>query len=113
MAKANAKNVSSTAISGPNKLVLSFPKSYHLSKQYFERSVEQLAKIERALERVVGRSIRVDLVLDETEVASRRPESSPAAVREETGAAERDPLVQRAIAVFEAAVVRVENGGSR
>lgn len=113
MAKANAKNVSSTAISGPNKLVLSFPKSYHLSKQYFERSAEQLAKIERALERVVGRSIRVDLVLDETEVASRRPESSPAAVREETGAAERDPLVQRAIAVFEAAVVRVENGGSR
>jgi DNA polymerase-3 subunit gamma/tau len=110
MAKANAKNVCGTAISGPNKLVLAFPRSYHLSKQYFERSPEQLGKIERALERVVGRVIRVDLALDETEVIPRGGEEHSRKERESAGkgAAERDPLVQRALSVFQAAVVRVE-----
>lgn len=112
MAKANAKNVSRAAISGPNGLVLTFPKSYHFSKQYFERSPEQLSKIERALQRVVGRAIRVDLALDETAVP-RSEQSDSADVRavdRKIVEAERDPLVQRALAVFGASVVRVESG---
>ena len=111
MAKANAKNVSRTAISGPNGLVLSFPRSYHLSKQYFERSPEQMGKIERALERVVGRAIRVDLALDENAVprASEQDSAAQRPERERTpGNAEKDPLVQRAVVVFGASVVRVE-----
>ncbi len=44
---------------GQTHLVLTFPKSYHFSKQYFERSPEQLKRVEKALERVVGKPIRV------------------------------------------------------
>jgi DNA polymerase-3 subunit gamma/tau len=114
MAKSNAKNVSSSAISGPNSLVLMFPASYDFSKQYFERSSEQLGKIERALERVVGRPITVNLVVDESISPVR---GTPAATAPQAGQAarvphdgSRDPLVQRALSVFGATVVRVESG---
>src|SRR6185369_15184376 len=50
MTKAHAKNVASVAISGPNQLVLTFPKSYHLSKSNFDRSPDQVRRIEAALE---------------------------------------------------------------
>ena len=114
MAKSNAKNVSAAAICGPNSLVLTFPASYDFSRQYFERSSEQLAKIERAVERVVGRPIKVSLVIDES-IAAVAPPAAPAApaagpaVRTPADGS-RDPLVQRAISVFGATVVRVETG---
>ncbi|MBS0264404.1 MAG: DNA polymerase III subunit gamma/tau [Planctomycetes bacterium] len=114
MAKTNAKSVSRTAISGPNTLVLMFPKSYHFSKQSLERSPDNISRIERTLERVVGRPIRVMLADDDsaatstvkkevrqTEVAAAKPEKAPDA--------ERDSLVQRAISVFGATVVKTES----
>lgn len=114
MTKSNAKNVASTAISGPNALVLTFPKSYHFSKQYFERSTEQLGRVEKALERVVGKPIRVSLRVDESVPQARAPqiEASVATKPAERKPVDsnRDPLVQRAITVFGATVIRVENG---
>src|SRR5262249_14299464 len=114
MAKSNAKKVSRTAISGPNTLVLMFPRSYDLSRQYFERSSEQLGRIERALEKVVGRPIKVSLAVDESVTALRGTPSPPTSKREvaESKSADgsRDPLVQRALSVFGATVVRVETG---
>ena len=116
MSKSNAKNVRRTAISGPNTLVLTFPASYHLSKQYFERSPEQLGKIERALERVVGRPIRVSLIVDESVPQSLAPSAAASDFEAEAERkvvdAGRDPLVQRALSVFEATVIRVESGTS-
>lgn len=113
LAKSHAKNVCRTAILGPNTLVLTFPKSYHLSKQYFERSSEQLGRLEMAFERVVGRPIRINLAVDESLPVPRPPESSTAGQGEEAEEqkrpdVERDPLVQRAISVFGATVVKVE-----
>jgi len=89
-----------------------FPRSYDLSRQYFERSSEQLGRIERALERVVGRPIKVSLAVDDS-VPTVRNSQPPAASKAEAVEAKptdgsRDALVQRALAVFGATVVRVE-----
>jgi DNA polymerase III subunit gamma/tau len=113
MSRTNAKNVCRTAISGPNTLVLTFPKSYHFSKQYFERSTEQLGRIEKALERVVGHPIRVSLAVDESLSESpTQPTDIPVKAEHKVVDAGRDPLVQRAISVFGATVIRVESGTS-
>jgi len=135
MAKSNAKNASSVAISGPNTLVLKFPKSYHFSKQFFDKSPDQLKRVEKAVEQVVGRPVQVSLAVDESTAVVReparetnqekRPEAAPV-VRPAVSAgenrgvtvngddqatdAERDPLVQRAISVFAARVVKTERG---
>ena len=113
MVKSKARNVSQIAITGPNHLVLTFPRSYHFSKEYFERSPEHLGKVEKALEQVVGKPVRVALKVDET-VLEKAP-AAPSASRETnrakpSGTADGDPLVQRALSVFGATVVRVEGG---
>ncbi|MBI3863549.1 MAG: DNA polymerase III subunit gamma/tau [Planctomycetia bacterium] len=108
MTRTNAKNVSRTAISGPNSLVLTFPKSYYLSKQYLERSPEQLSRVEKALERVVGRPIRVTLAVDESEAPARERQLEEPVTDPKTPDAGRDPLVQRALAVFGATVIKTE-----
>jgi DNA polymerase-3 subunit gamma/tau len=112
MVKSKARNVARTAISGPNTLVLAFPRSYHFSKEYFERSPEHLGKVEKALERVVGNPVRVQLTIDEGAIeTSPTPSAAEPMNRFKPSAdAERDPLVQRAISVFGATVVRVEGG---
>jgi hypothetical protein len=111
MVKSKARNVSRTAIIGPNHLVLTFPRSYHFSKEYFERSPEHLGKVERALEQVVGRAVRVTLTIDEAAAENSLTASmaSGETGRNATpGNADRDPLVQRAVSVFGATVIRVE-----
>ncbi len=114
MTKTNAKNVSRPAISGPNTLVLTFPKSYHLSKQYLERSPEHLGRVEKALETVVGRSIRVTLAVDDSATAAREnPIKKPVEQSNsstKTPEPSSDPLVQRAMAVFGAIVIKTESG---
>jgi DNA polymerase-3 subunit gamma/tau len=113
MVKSKARNVSRTAITGPNQLVLTFPKSYHFSKEYFERSPEHLGKVEKALEQVVGRPVRVLLTVEEA--TSENSPQAPSVAGEHNRAkpladADRDPLVRRAISVFGATVIRVEGG---
>jgi nucleotide-binding universal stress UspA family protein len=114
MARSNAKNVTRVAISGPKHLVLTFPGSYDFSRQYFEKSPEQLGRVERALERVVGWPIKVSLVVDESvpQVRGKPAELSPPPEIAERKPVDgsRDPLVQRALTVFGAAVIRVETG---
>jgi hypothetical protein len=134
MAKSNAKNASSAAISGPNTLVLKFPKSYHFSKQFFDKSPDQLKRVEKAIEQVVGRPVLVSLAVDEVnapvrelakDVAQEISREAPRPIRpalpagdnrpeavtaSETSDAQQDALVQRAISVFEARVVKTERG---
>jgi DNA polymerase-3 subunit gamma/tau len=111
MTKMHSKNASRTAISGPNTLVLKFPKSYHLSKQYLERSPDHLERVEKALERVVGRPIRVSLADDESAISPREHrKEEPLEKADGVPEPERDSLVQRAIKVFEATVIKAESG---
>jgi DNA polymerase-3 subunit gamma/tau len=112
MTKSHAKNVIHTAISGPNQLVLTFPKSYYLSKQNFERSPEQLRRVEAAVEKVVGREIRIALAVREVEpaAAESRPTRGEAERRQQE--MENDPLVQRVLTAFGGSVVRVESAAA-
>jgi hypothetical protein len=113
MTKTNAKSVSRAAISGPNTLVLMFPKSYHFSKQALERSPDHIARIERTLERVVGRPIHVTFAEDETVQTTAVPEvrktEQPNSIAEKGPDLERDTLVQRAISVFGATLIKTES----
>jgi DNA polymerase-3 subunit gamma/tau len=111
MTRSHAKNVTNAAISGPNQLVLTFPKSYHLSKQYFERSPDQIRRIEAAIQQVVGQTVKIVLTVSQSESPSQPPaeqQSSRAEVDRRHMEAENDPLVKRAMTAFGATVVRVE-----
>ena len=94
----------------------SFENIEYFSKQYFERSPEQLGRIERALERVVGRPIKVNLSVDESVIQVRSPQGSsgfpPGVTERKVNDGSQDPLVQRALSVFGATVIRVETGES-
>ncbi|MGQ0633712.1 MAG: DNA polymerase III subunit gamma/tau [Planctomycetaceae bacterium] len=103
-----ARNASRIAISGPNQLVLTFPKSYHLSKQYLERP-EPLKRMEDALRKVVGRPVRIGLAVDESEaVAADAGGGRVGEIARGPVTGSGDLLVQRALAAFGATVVRVD-----
>ncbi|HTI52063.1 MAG TPA: DNA polymerase III subunit gamma/tau [Planctomycetaceae bacterium] len=108
MTKSHAKNVLHAAISGPNKLVLTFPKSYHLSKQNFERSPEQLRRVEAAVEQVVGRPVRIVLAVSDVETVATENRPNRGEVDRRQQESENDPLVQRVLSAFGGSVVRVE-----
>jgi DNA polymerase-3 subunit gamma/tau len=70
--RSDAAAASGTAISGPNQLELTFPRSYSFSKQVCERSI---ASLESAATEVAGRPVRVvcRLALPETGSAEQKP----------------------------------------
>ncbi|MSR57091.1 MAG: DNA polymerase III subunit gamma/tau [Planctomycetaceae bacterium] len=110
MTKSHAKNILNAAISGPNQLVLTFPKSYDQSKRHFERSADQLRLLEAAVERVTGTPVRILLTVNQAETPGSESEarsSRPEADRRQQ-IADGDSLVQRALAAFGATLIRVE-----
>jgi len=110
MTKSHAKNITHLAISGPNHVVFTIPRSYHLSKQYLERP-DQLGRLEKLVTRIVGRSVRVVLAVDESiNAPSEAIPSAPKAGQSVEGGMRRldlehDPFVQKVIAVFGAKVI--------
>jgi DNA polymerase-3 subunit gamma/tau len=112
MTKSHAKNAIHVAISGPNQLVLTFPKSYYVSKQNFERSPEQLRRVESAVVQVVGQPVRIALAIRDVEAAVAENRPSRGEVERRQQELENDPLVQRVLAAFGGSVVRVETAGS-
>ena len=99
------------AISGPNQLVVSFREAYTLDKERCERP-ERKARIEEALRQVTGQAIRVSF---ETipETADQAPAPAAASRRQKMRQLESQPLVRRAIELFEAEVTDFEEPGSR
>jgi DNA polymerase III gamma/tau subunit len=94
------------AISGPNQLVVSFREAYTLDKERCERP-ERKARIEEALSRITGQVIRVSF---ETipEAADKTPAPAAASRRQRMRQLETQPLVRRAIELFEAEVTDFE-----
>ncbi|HEX4150162.1 MAG TPA: hypothetical protein VHY20_14285, partial [Pirellulales bacterium] len=98
------------AISAPNRLVVGFREKYTSCKSFCERP-EQLAKLEKALLAVTGRPIRLefavlpDLPEQKPSQARARPNANQQRLQEVT----QDPLVKRAMELFEARPVRVES----
>jgi DNA polymerase-3 subunit gamma/tau len=99
------------AISGPNRLVVSFRKAYTQAQQYCERP-ERRQKLEQTLSKVAGRNIRLDFAT--------LPEDSPAATSAERPAAKppvnrrqrqqellRNPLIRKAAELFDTEIIAV------
>jgi DNA polymerase-3 subunit gamma/tau len=98
------------AIGAPNRLVLGFREKYTSCKSFCERP-EQLAKIEKALSSVTGRPIRAEFVVlpDLPDQKPSQPRSRQNANQQRLQEVTQDPLVRRAMELFEARPVRVEN----
>ncbi|MGH7199063.1 MAG: DNA polymerase III subunit gamma/tau [Planctomycetaceae bacterium] len=105
--KRHLRVASRIAISGPNHLEVTFPASYHFSKQYCERP-EELTRIGRLAETIAGRPIRLLLHLEE-EPRPAADATKPAANtgRPPSGPID-DPFVQQALGVFGGTVFRVD-----
>jgi DNA polymerase-3 subunit gamma/tau len=108
MAADYANQADRVAISAPNLLVVTFAKKYNSAKAFCEQP-EQLTKIERALAEVAGRALRVSFVLEQTAgpetTAAARPVQGRDRVREKA----KHPMVSRAIELFDARPVRVDD----
>ncbi len=111
MLKSNLQRSVNIAISGPNALEISFPKSYHLNQEYCQRR-EQLTRLENALEEVAGRRITIAMKLTSDPLPA-PGQSSAAGGSQQADVTRRidpedDPLVKQALTVFNATVVKVE-----
>ena len=111
MLKSHVKAVSSVAISAPNKLELTFPRSYHFSKRFCEKP-EAIGRLEQIVARLTGQEVRISLALsEETAAAASDAESKP---DDATGRQKRvykpedDDFVSNVMETFSAQVVRVD-----
>lgn len=107
MTEGFARKGERVAISGPNRLVVSFRKAYTQALQYCERPEKRL-KIEQTLSRLAGRPMRVEFVLlpdsgGDEEAASKPP--APVNRRQRELEALRNPLVRTAIELFDGEVL--------
>jgi DNA polymerase III subunit gamma/tau len=106
MASDIAGNYDSLAIPAPNVLVVGLKATYN--KEWCERG-DVKRKLEQTLARLAGRSIRIDFAV--TEEVLPQPAARRASGRNQVQKMreiERNPLVQEAMALFDAEIVRVD-----
>ena len=105
-----ASKCESIAISGPNRLAVKFRKAYTTAVAYCERP-QSRAKLEDALHRVSGRPLRLEFITLPDEPASPAAAPKPVASaqnrRRRMRDAERNPLIARAIELFDAEIIDV------
>ena len=99
------------AISGPNRLVVSFRKAYTQAQQYCERP-ERRQKLEQTFSRLAGRNIRIDFATlpDETPNAAsgERPAAKPPINRRQRQQElMRHPLIRKAAELFDTEIIAV------
>ena len=95
------------SVSAPNRLVVSFQAGYSFKKESCER-VDRKAKIERTLSQIVGRPMLVDLAVLPEEVHESPTQQPKKSRRQRMRETEANPLVSKALEVFDAEVQRVE-----
>lgn len=102
----HAQKSTSVAISGPNHLVLSFPKRYHVSAEYLMRSEESLRQIGQ---QITGQTLRFSTTLVEgpAEPEVVRPKPSPRSPLPNVEQSQ-DPLLRQLMQVFEGTLVRAD-----
>ena len=110
MTSGNASMADVVAISGPNRLVVSFPGKYTYCKTYCE-TPERTAAIESAISELVGNRVRIEFrLLEESRengnghAASPRPAPSRSRPIDKS----QHPMVRRAAELFKARPVGVE-----
>jgi DNA polymerase III subunit gamma/tau len=106
-----ASSYERVAISAPNKLVIHFPGRYNHAKLFCERP-EQLTELELAVAEAAGRPLRLEFVLlpgEEKTPPPKRANSRPTLEqRQRTAAKAEHPMVRRAVELFGAEVVRID-----
>lgn len=104
----HAGQAADTAISGPNRLVVSFKSEYTFAKSICERT-DNLARLQRILAELTGQVVGIEFRL----IESAQPGRSPAAPRRPVSPQQRlvevadHPMVQRARELFGAEPARV------
>lgn len=114
MLGAEVKKCGLPAISGPNSLVLCFPRAYNHALELCQ-DPNRLSRIQESLNRISGQAwvLRVQSVPDPIgmEAAKAEPAPEPARPKENPkDAAEKDPLVRKALEVFGGQIVRADAG---
>ena len=104
-----AEKFTGAAILAPNTLAVYFPAGYDIGKSFCERP-EQSRKAESALEKVLGRKMRVEFRLEPGEPGAEsgvkpKPKPSP---RERMIEKSKTPFVAKAMELFDARVTRVD-----
>lgn len=98
----------SIAISGPNRLEVSFPQSYFLSKQYVERP-EVKHRIQEVASQVAGGSVDVVIVAGTAKPSQAESRASPRRQndRRKVQDLEQDTFVEQAVSIFGGTLVDV------
>jgi DNA polymerase-3 subunit gamma/tau len=96
-------------VRGDDFLVATFPKNYNSAKVFCEKP-EALDRIAAAVSEAAGRPVRIGLVLSETasETAAATPAAPRTPQRERVRDKSKHPLVARAIELFDARPVKVD-----
>ena len=110
MLREHARKASDVAISGPNQLVVSFPKGYDMQRSYCETNAPTLEKL---LSEGVGKNVKLQFRTadvatartQEEEATSAETKSQPAFRRNESP---RDPLILKAMELFGGTPIRTE-----
>jgi hypothetical protein len=93
-------------LAGERRLVVRFPRKYNSCKLFCERP-EQSATLARRLRELTGNAIQLEFAVDESssEVAPAPRSASP---RARTAERAQDPFVRRAMELFGASSIRVD-----
>lgn len=95
------------AISAPNRLVVTFKAGYTLQKEGCERP-ERKARIEEVLQKLTGKSMRVDFEVASGSSAPAAPKRRPS-LRQRMRETEKHEFVKQAAKLFDAEVTRLED----
>lgn len=93
-------------LAAARRLVVRFPRKYNSCKLFCERP-EQTATLARRLAEVCGGAVQLEFVVDES-VAEPTPAARPASPRARTAERAQDPFVRRAMELFGASSIRVD-----
>jgi DNA polymerase-3 subunit gamma/tau len=106
MASDQAGLADSVVLAGPRRVVVRFPRKYQSCKLYCERP-EQAAMLQRRLMEVVGPPVQLEFVVDES-IVEAAPTQRAAPPRPRTAERAQQPFVKKAMELFGATSIRVE-----
>ena len=103
----NLRKASRTAIRGPNRLDVEFPKSYLFVKSLVEKP-EARQKLDSVVARLAGRPVQVVFTISDEPVSNGEPAPAPKPVRRMETSTNGDPYVEKAIELFNAKIMKKE-----
>jgi DNA polymerase III subunit gamma/tau len=107
----NASRCESVAFCVPNRLVVTFQAKYTSCKAFCERP-DQLSKLEAALAEATQTNVKIDFVLWEDDKPAAPAAQRPVPHRQRLAEKAEHPLVRRAIELFDAQLLRIEEPGN-